>query len=440
MAFLLFSIAPMSWLANAGAAFLGWIGAYSISQGLFVFPVIAIIHLIISQRVSLPSRHFWFWAINMFVCFALYLPGVPMSNGPRPTLEHFLGFVLVYIGSPLGSLLWFPELGAIDIPSTSYINGAAGLGIIFLTIVTAWHLRSHLASRRPEALIFFTFASYAVACTLVTAWGRAFGSYAIAGANSGRYSIFAACFLFGLVFAYAPRLRHNGSKVPIWVKGIYASFVVLSIVSYVRGVAVYRGTHQDNEWLSDVYTLDGTPTVRDLMAFPDEEYMRQVRNDLLRLGIGPYRSVSHPLEAIYSGRFAGAVPFLSGTIIKQRFKTIHPVIRSVSFLVVNWGNAPSHYSIRWNIVGLKGEVRTRIGEGEFWAPDWMDWRTETIRLDRASGQDEFEVTFFTEEGAAVDHAVGLCLFPPGSDPNSPAVIDGKPQKDGNKIGLLVSYY
>jgi hypothetical protein len=441
VAFLAVSENPFSWRANILAAALGWIAAYSISQGLLVFPVIFMIHQLIAARKFVLNRWSAFWLANLIVCYSLYFPGlttdVPLP--PRPALLDFLGFVAVYIGNPLGSLLWFPHMGAILLRHTIIINGVCGALLLGLTGYTAWRAWPELSARRPEVLIFLALSVFAGACAMLTGLGRANGPEPIAVANSSRYSIFAACMLFGLIFYYAAKLARNEIAFSFWKKALIGFFVIASVVSYFRGIEVYRLTHDDNEWLANVYGPDAEPTDLDRRAYPDASYFDPLRADLLRLGIGPYRRIPQVTAAIYDGALLEAIPIKPGTVITQRFRSAYRVVRSVSFQVVNWGKAPAGYRVRWSAVGLKDGSRTEIGAGSFSTVYLADWQTVTLKLNGSSEASEVEVTLTGEGSAAITNFIGIALYSPGADPFSPAVIDGVPREDGSKVGFRVYY-
>lgn len=438
-AFVIVSLHPLSRSANIIAAILAWVAAYSISQGLFVFPVILIVQQLIATNKFWPTRWSAFWLVNLVVCYVLYIPGVPLSGGPHPRLFDFFAFIAVYIGNPLGSLLWFPNQGAIDLPYTIIVNGIAGIIILGMVVLSARRAFLELSAKRSETVIFFSLTTYASMSAIVTAWGRANGPYAIASANSSRYSIFAACFLFALIFYYAPKLARGDLRFNSWYKVGTVVFTMASIVTYGRAIKVYQVEHRNNEWLADIYPLHPEPSDLDNRAYPDPVYLRSVRADLFRLSIGPYRSIARPTAPIYAGAFIGAIPLKPGTVITQRFHAAFPVIRSVSFLVVTWGEEPSSYPVHWKVIGIKDGKRSTVGEGELEASDFLDWRMATIRMSSTQEQPEFEVIFSVNPNASVRYPLGLTFNPPGADTFSPALINGKAREDGGKVGLRVTY-
>lgn len=437
MALVAVSVFPASWPANILAAIFSWVAAYSLGPGLFLFPTILLLHLIIAPRLFRFTRWSIFWLCNLIACYAVYFPGAPFTGSTTPTPFAFSAFVAVYFGNPLGGLLWFPHMGAIDIPHTTIINAICGVFLLGLAAFTAWRAWPELTARRPATLVFFAFTIFAAACAAVTAWGRASGPFAIIGANSSRYSLFAACLLFGLIAYYGAMFGRRRLAFTVWHKTALGIFVLASAVSYVRAVPVYRTAHNDNIWLADVYGARAEPTDLDTRAYPDFDYFNPKRADMLRLGIGPYRLIPSVTAQIFKGAFVAAVPLSPGTTVKQRFQPLHPMIRSITFSVVTWAKSPSSYRVRWKVVGGKNEAV--LGEGSFATAGLTDWQPVTLELKGPSGDQEVEVIFSVENGESVQNPVGLALYPTGSGPPDPAIIDGHAREDGSKVGIRVRY-
>jgi hypothetical protein len=437
VALLVFSMSPLSWPANITAAILAWMAAYSVGQGLFLFPVIALVHQLIAPRPLVLTRWSIFWLTNMVVCYALYIPGTFIGQGVAPAMSNFLAFIPIYVGNPFGSLLWFPEMGVVWLRETSIINAICGVILLGLSCFTAWRALPELVTRRTEALIFFSFALYAGACTVTTAWGRANGPYAIATANSSRYSVWPACLLFALIFYYAPKFARRELAFTTWHKAVLGIFLIASAVSYVRAVPVYASAHDDNTWLANAYTRHAEPSYLDIRVFPSADFFRPKKADLLRLGIGPYRFLPETVVPNYDGAFVAAVPLVPGTIVKQRFRLEHPLVRSISFPVVTWARRPSFYRVHWTAVGLKNG--STLGEGSFSTSRLADWQVVTARLNGAVEEPEVDVTFSVEGSDAVQNPIGLALYASSTDRFSAAVINGKAREDGSKVGMTVHY-
>jgi hypothetical protein len=144
-AFVLVALHRQSWAANTAAAALAWIATYCIGQGLFIFPLMAAVHQLTSPNRLMPNRFAVFWFANLVACYALFLLGLPTGSEPK-TLINFVAFILVYIGNPLGELIWYPFNGAIDLPYTLWINLFCGTAIAVAALFTTWR-----ALREPRS-------------------------------------------------------------------------------------------------------------------------------------------------------------------------------------------------------------------------------------------------------------------------------------------------
>jgi hypothetical protein len=285
-ALLVVALNPLSRAANLSAAVLAWIAAFSISQGLLVYPAILVMHQLMAGRLK-PTRWSVFWLVNLVACYVTYFYILGSIGGaPHPSISEFLAFIPIYVGNPLGTLLWFSS--SIYSTARTVINGICGALILGVIAVAAWRSWPEVHSR-PEARIFFSFVSFAGATAIVTAWGRASGPESISSANSSRYSIFAACFLFGLIFYYAAKLARKEMAFSVWHRIALCLFLVSGTITNVRAVRTYTSYHGYYESLAEAYPPDGGPTDADIKAFPNLEYFRPIKADMLRLHIGPYR-------------------------------------------------------------------------------------------------------------------------------------------------------
>jgi hypothetical protein len=431
------SVYPESWPANIVGAMFAWVAAYSLGPGLFLFPAIFLVQQLVAPQLFKPTRWSMFWLCNWIVCYSVYFPGAPFTGSTTPKLFDFLAFTAVYIGSPFGSLLWFPYMGAIDIPHTTVINAICGTIIIGLTLYTVWRALLERQAKRPETLFFLSVAAYVGASALVTTWGRASGPFAIIGANSSRYSLFSACLLFGLIIYYAGKYARRELIFTTWHKVAVCIFVAASAVSYVRSFPVYKKAHDDNVWLAEVYNPRAAPTDLDTLAYPDFDYFEPKRADMLRLGIGPYRTLAEPKDRIYSGAFVAAEALKPGHVVTQRFQPTLPAVKSISFKLVTWGITPDAYRIVWKVVETKDQKL--LGEGTLATAGIKDWEEVSLRLTGASDGSEIEVSLSADGIDRVEKPVGLALYPPKAKLSSTAEVDRQARADGASVGLTAHY-
>jgi hypothetical protein len=362
-----------------------------------------------------------------------YFQGPPLEGDEVPVFPaifDFVSFIVLYIGNPLGSLLWFPFHGAIDLTHTTVINAICGVVLIAVGAYTAWHaLKKPLAG---SSLIFLSFAIFSVACAVITARGRAHGDYPIVGANSSRYSIFAAILLFGLIFYYAPRLTGR------WTKSTVGLFIVLCAVSYYNGATVYKMARDQNVWLAAAYAPRAAASEFDERMYPEghEGYFSSLKAELFRIGIGPYRLSKETVRPLAGPDYIVALPLVAGSVVKQSFPVAQPEVRSISFQVATWARFQWPYNIHWRLTGSKSQ--TVFGEGSFSAFAKEDWGVVTIRPHRSVDDAEAELTLSVDRGAKIINPLGLAIYR-GLDPSEPAVINGVTRTDEGKIGLSIAY-
>lgn len=289
IALLAVALRQESWPINIVAAVLCWAAAYSLSNGLFAFASLFVCQQLVSRRPWAPNRFGMFWLVNFLVICAVYLPGDPVV-GPAPGVSEFIHFLPVFLGLPVGYLLWYPYTS----PFTGVAEPPAltvGIGVLLAVLLTAVPALRDLRLRRPEAFIFFSFTGMGLISALVTAWGRA----SMGGANAPRYSTYALYVVIGLIYYYAVRFAREGGdfgRLP-W-RGrpqiaLICGFLALAAVSYVRAVPVYQEAHDFNKVLAEAFPPDGGPSPSDDKAYPDRPYFLKAKAEMHRLGLGPYR-------------------------------------------------------------------------------------------------------------------------------------------------------
>ena len=431
---------PTSRSGNIIAVICAWLSSFSISQGLLVFPVVIVLHQIIASNRIIVSRWSMFWFVNMIFCYAIYFPhladNVPLP--PHPNFWHFIIFIPVYLGSPLGSLLLFPDLPESWHSVTNTINLVCGVGVLGAGTVASMRI---VAGRLkgPEALIMLSFFVYALACSILTAWGRANGPTPIYAANSSRYAIFASLLLIGLIIYHAKQYvnRLKGPKIVTQVGlGI---FVTMAAVSYARSLPVYVSAHNDNLWLKDAYLPEAQQTANDARVYPDEAYLVPVRADLLRLGIGPYRLIPEVKENIFSLPFVGGIELQPKVLVRQRFRPGTLKIRAISFQVVSWGKRPSSYAVHWSVARIENGTVDVIETGSAEASSFSDWQSIRVRLSGARAEQELEVSIFAEGTELAANPIGVALYKAGPVDADPVLINGIPRGDGSRLGIVVTY-
>lgn len=284
------ALAPQRWSAHLGAAACCWLATWTLSNGFAAFATCALVSQWASGRWR-PDVRALFWGANLLVIAALYLPGLAETGSAvRPTPLQVLDFATVYLGAPIGGLLWFPFKSMFDLPRHCDMNRTVGILLWLGTAAAVVAARARIRARGPGTLLFVAFAAFAVLSALMTAWGRAtFDAYGIANANGSRFTIFAA----HLPFALLCLLAGGGATAPWlrWPAAIGATmFVAAAVVSYGRGVVVYRDAHRFDRELALVYATGDDAELTKL--HPNLEHARAVRRILVERHLGPFRSAS----------------------------------------------------------------------------------------------------------------------------------------------------
>jgi hypothetical protein len=277
-----------------------WLAAYTLTNGIFAFvAVIAALQLASASRR--PDGWALIWFLNLVLLLALYLPGMPPSGGSvHPAPVQVAQFAVVYLGAPLGSLLWFPFKSQFDLPLPTVFNAVCGGLLLVSAALLCWHARTRLRERRPAALILVGFIIFSVVSALATAWGRAaFDANGVSNANASRYTIFGVYLLLAHIYyvsaawveGWLPALPASarGWKWRILIVSAIISFVLPAFISYARAVPVYVEAHDFNRVLTKAYVCGNRPTEFDQFLHPELDFVRQLKGELLRLQIGPYR-------------------------------------------------------------------------------------------------------------------------------------------------------
>ena len=254
------SLDQKSWLANIVAAIAGWLAAYSLSNGLFVFPAIFAIDQIASNRPFKLNSFGAFWISNFILLCLIYIPGLPLDHR-NPSISDIAWFFFVYLGSPLGSMLWFQFTSPFDLPLGTKFNGIVGVFLVGSTLLTLRKALADLRTGRPEAFLLFTFVAFAIVSAVVTAWGRA--GFGLHGAQSPRYSTFAAFLIIGLIYYFAVRIARLGNR-GMWHRWarlncmlVLGSLLILSSITYIRAIPIYRIAHEFNQIAASAYAPKG---------------------------------------------------------------------------------------------------------------------------------------------------------------------------------------
>jgi len=444
------------WCAHILGAVSCWLAAYSLTNGLFAFlAVIAALHLT-AKNLLRPDRWTVFWIINFTAIIFLYIPGIhPGAGIKHPSLDNLAWFFLVYIGAPLGSILWFPFKSQFDIPISTVFNGICGIILVISASLLLWHARERLRTRHPAALVLLGFSLFAGGSALATGWGRAaFDTYGLSNANSSRYTIFGIYLLLGIIYyvstgfsegwlrtttLYGKRWGWRNVAITISI----VAFVILSSITYIRAVKVYEDAHNFNRMLTSAYTWGVEPTDLDKYIYPNPSFVKQLKSDLQRLQIGPY-SVPHlKVDKLLVGKFKYPFPLYGNKILSQQFRANGQGLKMIGVTMVTWGNKQTNYKIFWQLADITGKNRISVAKGVFDSMDVSDWQELYLRLPYLSDSRGrlYEIEFSAKGKPDNKNTVGLALY---EKKNTEANLDllvakGIPISDSLTLALQLEY-
>lgn len=280
---------PRKWSSIIIAAVMCWLATFTISNGLVAFFVAAIVTQIVHDQPLRFNRVTLFWLVNVAVVLFLYVPGLPetTANTPRPTITAIVEFTLIYAGSALWSLMyWNAEFRRM-------FAEILGLLLLAVTARTLYRNRKEILAGESAPLILLAFALYTVGSGILTGIGRAaWGGVGPAYALESRYSIYSAYLIYGWIYFLAVRLPPKLAS-PRWRRA-FVTIVSLMLLAgtrtYVRSVKkVYRPARDHNRQLMDVFAKEEITDAEAMAVYPDPGFVRNMRTELKRLAIGPYR-------------------------------------------------------------------------------------------------------------------------------------------------------
>ena len=253
IAFVAICLSPNQWAHNICAALACWAASYGTANGLPGFACCALVAQVGSRRPGTISRLSVFWLANICLLLILYLPGLPTFDAPRrPSPSELIWFALIYLGLPVEGLIRYPYTSMFDPPAEALWRGLTGLGMCLSAGALASICRKSFLRRSVGGLLFLSFTLYALASSVLTAWGRAtFPPLEIAWASSSRYAMYAAYLAFGILFllasiqsAFPLKIASRGSTSRVAKRAAIAAFIAvacLAVRSYADSVVVYRG-------------------------------------------------------------------------------------------------------------------------------------------------------------------------------------------------------
>lgn len=296
--FTVIALALVAWRANNWrdtclAALTCWLAAFTATNGLVAFVCCAVVTQLCGEAPLRYNRFTLFWVSNIVLLLVLYLPGLPSEGGGRPSLAHWLVFVLAYLGSPAVALIWFPYQSQFDIPSVTARNAAAGLVLVGVLAACSYGI---IRARRTStaARAFAGFALFAVGSAVLTGLGRAeFDEFGVSNANASRYTMYSASAIYAILYAATlipsagqSSARRMRQMVPA---ALWLIVVACATLTYARSWKIYGEVKRFDRLLAIAYAAGENESPFDRLIHPGKDRIPYFKGTLKRLRVGPYR-------------------------------------------------------------------------------------------------------------------------------------------------------
>jgi hypothetical protein len=438
------SFDPDRWRTHVSAAIACWLATYTLTNGLIAFlAIISALWLARYPRLR-PDRYIVFWLVNFAAVLAVYLPGLPHEPGGRPSVVALVEFCLVYLGAPLGGLIFFPYRGNFDLPQALLLNGVCGALLVAYSGWLLWKARDDVRRGEPSAMILLLLFLFAAGSAIATAWGRAaFDAYGIANANGSRYSIFSSYLIFGVIYRIAGLFARASTRSDTrWLGvAVMATLTVLGTITYARGWHVYAVAHDFNRELAVAYQSRG-PAELDKYIFPDPSFVENLKSALARLELGPYRDLpSHRAELPRTNNFSAPVAFSAAARIVQRFKADRGGLKGIEIQTVTHGKRRGTVDMAWKLYEVAEGGARLYAAGVVPASRIGDWQTVRLRVGPAwnSAGREYELALEAVRADAGDTGVPAYEAVPHGDAMQLVQPDGTRRAGPGTLNVSLIY-
>ncbi len=294
-AYVLLAQAARRWPSRILAAILLWFATYSFASGILAFLPVLLLVLFLRKTTWMERA---FWIANATAAAALYFPGLPFTAQEHPGVIDLALYVLVFLGKPLGNLVWMYHIGMFGHASEYAINAVCGGVVCALAAAYFIHVlrkRERLAETRNG---FFVLAvSYAVLVAGAVGYGRgALPGYGVAHAGVSPTTIVANIMYFGLLAAccdlqralpFLTRLKGGFAARAGWAAAVL--LLALSCTTYARAWAIVDEAQGLNRSLSKAYAVHDKSVPEDSSLYPSASEALAIKQRLHERRLGPYR-------------------------------------------------------------------------------------------------------------------------------------------------------
>lgn len=356
-----------------GAALLAWAATFCMANGVVTFLALSAVAAIELRFGHRPFRNrvrdFLFLSINAGAAYAV-VAGLGQSSSQQTFLPFkLIEFLLVYAGTPAGSLIDFSYNNMFEYPTNS------GLSLFMGALVILMSGGAVLASLKPLAAgdrrVIFPIAciAFGIGTGLIIGMGRITPDGAgmeLAGAS--RYTIYSAFIYIG-IFARLALMAIPRMALPPRVPAIATAYWLIFLAgcsmvagAYSDGSRMFRESGNFNIQLGQAYALDDRAADHYGKMFPDSQTAENIKLGLIRARLGPYRALSEERVPHAESISAPLVPLIleEGVSVSQRISFEGTgAICGVEYQIATWGQQLSGGQVGWQ--ALFGDASPQDG-------------------------------------------------------------------------------
>ena len=423
--FMLIALNYNRWLSHILAAMACWAAAYTITNGLIAMVAVLITMQFAQAKPYRANKHTIFWAANLLILLALYVPGISLSqSAAKPGLSEFIQFFLAYLGSPLGGLLVFRHTSQFLIPDQMALNVILGGFLLICLVYFIFKGRGNIHSTKPGWLLMIMMSLFAIGSALITAWGRAaFDEYGVANANASRYTIYSVYLTLGILYNAVCLDKGSVSIKASWLstrsKKVISSIIVTLIIvavciTYVRSFKTYRSVHGFNQLLAKAYAhIEPSPLDRNI--YPNKEKTQSVKHTLMALNLSPYKlRPRQDTEYPDQKGFEKAVQIVPNRTITQKFLATSDGLYSMNVKFTAPSRVKESFTLKWHLLEAMndGTGNLLIAKGTLNSTRIKDWREYTLGnfWAKNSRGKYYMLEIMTDDSISINHPISVPLY------------------------------
>jgi hypothetical protein len=418
-----FSFAGTSIAMQLLSIVLAWASALFISNGIFLHVVCVAAAMMLAGAGLRGLLVRGLWVISLIILLATYIPGVESSSrGGAPRVLDMLKFISLYIGMPVGQLLWFQFEDMFAPPKELLPNlavGIAGSIVLGMVLLALWARTNGGVVSRVQSMLASPLSRFAAICigysllsAAGTGWGRiTFDDVGIFNANASRYAVFSLYFWIGLALFVS---SIGPPRQLIAVAAVI--FFPLTVRSYYVGEKIYTAAHNFNIALSEAYSC---PVGGEQLAgrvFPNTSLVPYFKWSLLENELAPYDyhfpADRTPLRTV--GKFVDTTA-LSDSPVELRISPHKDRLVGLKLQVVTFGDTSAAYPCTWKLFpAAQDKSGNPLRSGTFNTSKLSDWGFLRMYFEPVdSMNNDLILSLSCQVGPNTEQLAALPIFEPG---------------------------